>query len=83
MYEEYTKLITAHESITTNPKYTSLFVYLLFMAISGMRVIGRHTKLGHGHLQSVWKAPEGPDTLEISHDSGYHTERPESPIELG
>ena len=44
---------------------------------------GRHTKLGHGHLLSVWKAPEGPDTLEISHDSGFHTERPENPIELG
>ena len=26
------------------------------MAISGMPVIGRHTKLGHGHLLSVWKA---------------------------
>ena len=36
------------------------------MANSGMPVIGRHTKLGHGHLLSVWKAPEGPDTLEIS-----------------
>ena len=53
------------------------------MAISGMPVIGRHTKLGHRHLLSVWKAPEGPDTLEISHDSGFHTERPENPIELG
>ena len=47
------------------------------MANSGMPVIGRHTKLGHGHLLSVGKAPEGPDTLEISHDSGFHTERPE------
>ena len=53
------------------------------MAISGMPVIGRHTKLGHAHLLSVWKAPEGPDTLEISHDSGFRTERPENPVELG
>ena len=53
------------------------------MAISGMPVIGRHTKLGHGHLLSVWKAPEGPDTLEISHDSGFHKESPENPVELG
>ena len=45
---------------------TQLFVYLWFMAISGMPVIGRHTKLGHGHLLSVWKAPMGPDTLGIS-----------------
>ena len=44
------------------------------MANLGMPVIGRHTKLGHGHLLSVWKAPEGPGTLEISHDSGFHTE---------
>ena len=35
------------------------------MAISGMPVIGRHTKLGHGHLLSVWKAPMGPDTLDL------------------
>ena len=53
------------------------------MTISEMPVIGRNTKLGHGHLQSVWKAPEGQDTLEICHDSVYHTERPENPIELG
>ena len=53
------------------------------MANSGMPVIGRHTKLGHGHLLIVWKAPDGPDTLEISHDSGFHTERPGNPIELG
>ena len=53
------------------------------MAISGMPVIGRHTKLGHGHLLNVWKAPEGPDTLEISHDSGFRTESPENPVELG
>ena len=58
-------------------------MYLLFIAISEMPVIGRHTKLGHGHLSSVWKAPMGPDTLEISHDSGFHTERPENPIDLG
>ena len=53
------------------------------MTISGMPVIGRHTKLGHGHLLSVWKAAEGPDTLEISHDSGICTESPENPVELG
>ena len=40
-------------------------MYLWFVAISEMPVIGRHTKRGHGHLLSVWKAPEGPDTLEI------------------
>ena len=45
--------------------------------------IGRHTKLGHGHLLNVWKAPEGPDTQEISHDSGFCTESPENPVELG
>ena len=59
------------------------FVYSWFMVIIEMPVIGRHTKLGHGHLLSVWKAPEGPDTLEISHDSSFCTERPENPIELG
>ena len=53
------------------------------MAISGMPVIGRHTKLSHGHLLSVWKAAEGPDTLEISHDSSFRTESPENPVELG
>ena len=52
------------------------------MAISGMPVIGRHTKLGHGHLLSVWKAPMGPDTLEFSHDSGFRTESPENPVEF-
>ena len=52
------------------------------MANFGMPVIGRHTKHGHGHPLSVWKAPEGLDTLEISHGSGFHTERPENPIEL-
>ena len=58
-------------------------MYSWFMATFGLPVIGRHTKLGHGHLLSVWKAPGGPDILEISHDSGFHTERPENPIELG
>ena len=53
------------------------------MAIFEMSVIGRHTKLGQGHLLSVWKAPRGPDTQEISQLSGFCTERPESPIELG
>ena len=53
------------------------------MAISGMPVIGRHTKLGHGHLLIVWKAPDGPDNLEICHDSGFCTESPENPVELG
>ena len=53
------------------------------MVIFGMPVIGRHTKLGHGHLLSVWKATEGPDILEISHYSGFRTEKPENPIELG
>ena len=53
------------------------------MANFGILVIGRHTKIGHGHLLSVWKAPEGPDTLEISHDSDFYSERPENPIELG
>ena len=53
------------------------------MAIFEMPAIGRHTKLGHGHPLSVWKAPMGRDTLEICHDSGFHTERPENPIELG
>ena len=48
------------------------------MAISGMPVIGRHTKIGHGH-----NAPEGQDTLEISHDSGFRTESPENPVEFG
>ena len=43
----------------------------------------RHTKIGHGHLLNVWKAPEGPDTLEMSHDSGFRTESPENPVEVG
>ena len=53
------------------------------MANFGIPVTGRHTKLGHGHLLSVYKAPEGPDTLEICHDSSFCTERPENPIEIG
>ena len=53
------------------------------MAISGMPIIGRHTKLGHVHLLSVWKAPDCPDTLEISHGSGFRTESPENPVKLG
>ena len=52
------------------------------MAISEMPVIGRHTKLGHGDLLSVWKASKGPDTQEISQLSSFHTERQENPIEL-
>ena len=52
------------------------------MAISGMPLIGRHTKLGR-HLLNEWKAPEGPDTLDISHDSGFRTESPENPVQLG
>ena len=59
------------------------FVYLLFISISEMPVFGRHTKLDHGHLLSVWKAPRGPDTLEISQLSGFQTEKPENPIDLG
>ena len=53
------------------------------MVISEMPVIGRYTKVGHGHLLSVWKAPNGPDTLEISQLSSFCTERPENPIESG
>ena len=48
------------------------------MAISGMPVIGRHTKLGHGHLLGVWNAPRGPDTLEISQHFSFWTEMPEN-----
>ena len=53
------------------------------MAISEMPVICRHTKHGHGHLLSVWKAPKVPDTQEISQLAGFCTERPENLIELG
>ena len=45
------------------------------MAIFEMPVIGRLTKLDHGHLLSVWNAPKGPDTLEISQLSGFQTEK--------
>ena len=62
---------------------THFFCVFMVYAIFGMPVTGRHTKLGHGHLLGIWKATTGPDTLEISHDSGFHTERPENPIELG
>ena len=60
-------------------KIPILFVYLLFIAIFEMPVIGRHTKLDNGHLLSVLKTL-GPDTLEISQTQ---TEKPENPIELG
>ena len=84
MYEQYIKLITAHESITTDPKYTSILcICSLWPTNFEMPVIGRHTKLDHGHLLNVWKAPMGPDTQETSHDSGSHTESPENPVELG
>ena len=53
------------------------------MAIFEMAVIGRHTKLGHRHLLIVWKAPNGPDTLEIGQLSDFCTERTENPIDLG
>ena len=58
-------------------------VSLCLMAISEMPVICRDTKPGHGHLLSVWKASRGPYTQEISELSGFRTERPENPIELG
>ena len=58
-------------------------VYLWFMAISEMPVIGRHTKLGQGHPLSVWKEPKGTDTLEISQLSGFCTDKSENPKELG
>ena len=48
------------------------------MAIFEMPVFGRHTKLDHGHLLSLWEAPKGPDTLEISHVFGFQTEKPET-----
>ena len=83
MYEQYTKLIATHESMVTKSKTHISLVYLWFIAISEMPVIGGHTKLGHGHLLSVWKAPKGPDTLEISQLSSFHTEKPENPKELG
>ena len=51
------------------------------MAISEMPVIGRHTKLGHGHPLSVWKEPKRTDTLEISQLSSFHIEKSENPKE--
>ena len=48
-----------------------------------MPVIGRHTTIDHGHLLSVWKAPKGQDTQEISQLSSFLTEKPVNPIELG
>ena len=44
-------------------KNVHLFCVLLFMAIIEMPVLGRHTKLDHGNLLSVWKALRGTDTL--------------------
>ena len=58
-------------------------MYLLFIAIFEMLVFDRHTKRDHGHLLSVWKAPRGPDTLQISQHFGFETEKPENPMELG
>ena len=83
MYEKYTKLIATHETMITKQKDAFLFVYLFFMAIFEMSVFGKHTKLDHGHLLSVWKAPRGPDTLEISQLFCFQTEKQENPIELG
>ena len=83
MYERYTKVIATHETIVTKQKYTSLFCIYGLWPFSEMPVIGRHTKLGHGHFLSVWKAPRGPDNQEISQLSGFCTERTENPIELG
>ena len=64
------------------PQSPNTHLICVFM-VYGMPIIGRHTKLFHGHLLNVWKAPEGQDTLEISHDSGFRTESPENPAELG
>ena len=62
---------------------THLFrVFVVYGHLGDACHIGRHTKLGHGHLLSVWKAPISPDTLEISHDSGFRIKRPANPIEL-
>ena len=60
----------------------NLLPQIQFTHLFGVFMVYGHL-LGHWYLLSVWKAPEGPDTLEISHDSGFHTERPENPIELG
>ena len=80
MYEQYTKLIATHETMVTKQKYTSLLCIYCLWPFFEMPVFGRHAKLDHGHLLSVWKAPRGPDTLEISQ---LWTEKPENPIELG
>ena len=48
------------------------------MGIFEMPVFGRHTKLNYGDLLSVWEAPKGPDTLEISHVFCYGIEKPEN-----
>ena len=53
------------------------------MVIFEMPVFGRHTKLDHRHLLSVWKAPMGRGTLEISQRFGFQTDKPENSIELG
>ena len=53
------------------------------MTIFEMPVFGRHTKLDHGHLLSVWKAPRGRDSLETSQHFGFQTDKPENSIELG
>ena len=58
-------------------KITLLFCYLLFISIFEMPDIGRHTKLDHGHLLSVWKAHRGPDTLENCHGFRFQSEMPE------
>ena len=67
------------------PQSPNTHLICVFMAYGHFwdACIGRHTKLGHGHLLSVWKAPMGPDTLEVSHDSSFRTESPENPVELG
>ena len=83
MYGQYIKLIATHETIVTKQKVLISFVYLWFMAIFEMPVIGRRTELDHGHVLSVWKVPKGPDTLEISQLSVFCTEKQENPIELG
>ena len=64
-------------------KNTHLFCVFIVYSHFEMPVFGRHTKLDHGHLLSVWKAPRDPDTLEISQLFSFRTEKPENPIELG
>ena len=41
LYKQYTKLIATHETMVTKQKYTSLFVYLLFIGIFETPVFGR------------------------------------------